>query len=90
MEGLLMPVASGNIAYHVLLIVVLGTVGVVEGYDLALGGSLLVLAKKPSRCRAASRSGSCRYWCIFFGLPESPRLCLSRAIAGRRSTPSIG
>ena len=34
-------------AYHVLLIVVLGTVGFVEGYDLALGGSLLVLAKEP-------------------------------------------
>jgi MFS family permease len=33
--------------YHVLLIVVLGTVGFVEGYDLALGGSLLVLAKVP-------------------------------------------
>ena len=33
--------------YHVLLIVVLGTVGFVEGYDLALGGSLLVLAKEP-------------------------------------------
>jgi putative MFS transporter len=34
-------------AYHVLLIVVLGTVGFVEGYDLALGGSLIVLAKEP-------------------------------------------
>jgi putative MFS transporter len=34
-------------AYHVLLIVVLGTVGFVEGYDLALGGSLIVLAKVP-------------------------------------------
>jgi MFS family permease len=34
-------------AYHVLLIVVLGTVGFVEGYDLALGGSLIVLAKGP-------------------------------------------
>jgi hypothetical protein len=51
-------------AYHVQLIVVLGTVGFVEGYDLALGGSLLVLAKEPLRCRAASRSGSCRCWCI--------------------------
>ncbi len=36
-------------AYHVLLIVVLGTVGFVEGYDLALGGSLIVLAKVPLR-----------------------------------------
>jgi MFS family permease len=34
-------------AYHLLLIVVLGTVGFVEGYDLALGGSLIVLAKGP-------------------------------------------
>jgi MFS family permease len=34
-------------AYHLLLIVVLGTVGLVEGYDLALGGSLIVLAKVP-------------------------------------------
>ncbi len=33
--------------YHILLIVVLGAVGFVEGYDLALGGSLLVLAKGP-------------------------------------------
>jgi MFS family permease len=34
-------------AYHLMLIVVLGTVGFVEGYDLALGGSLIVLAKEP-------------------------------------------
>src|ERR1700761_8240748 len=34
-------------AYHVLIILVLGTVGFVEGYDLALGGSLLVLAREP-------------------------------------------
>jgi MFS family permease len=34
-------------AYHLLLIVVLGTVGFVEGYDLAIGGSLIVLAKGP-------------------------------------------
>ena len=33
--------------YHLQLILVLGTVGFVEGYDLALGGSLLVLAKGP-------------------------------------------
>jgi len=33
--------------YHLQLILVLGAVGFVEGYDLALGGSLLVLAKKP-------------------------------------------
>jgi MFS family permease len=34
-------------AYHVVLIVVLGFVGFIEGYDLALTGSLLVLAKGP-------------------------------------------
>jgi MFS family permease len=34
-------------AYHLQLIFVLGAVGFVEGYDLSLGGSLLVLAKKP-------------------------------------------
>ena len=33
--------------YHVQIILVLGVVGFVEGYDLALGGSLLVLAKEP-------------------------------------------
>jgi putative MFS transporter len=33
--------------YHLVIILVLGTVGFVEGYDLALGGSLLVLAKAP-------------------------------------------
>jgi MFS family permease len=34
-------------AYHLMIILVLGTVGFVEGYDLALGGSLLLLAKAP-------------------------------------------
>ncbi|HEY3849060.1 MAG TPA: MFS transporter [Acetobacteraceae bacterium] len=33
--------------HHLLIILVLGTVGFIEGYDLALGGSLLVLAKAP-------------------------------------------
>lgn len=33
--------------YHLMIILVLGAVGFVEGYDLALGGSLLVLAKQP-------------------------------------------
>jgi MFS family permease len=33
--------------YHVQIILVLGAVGFVDGYDLALGGSLLVLAKEP-------------------------------------------
>ena len=34
-------------SYYLMLILVLGTVGFVEGYDLALGGSLIVLAKQP-------------------------------------------
>src|SRR5690242_2987053 len=34
-------------AYHLMIIVVLGLVAVVDGYDLALTGSLLVLAKEP-------------------------------------------
>ncbi len=38
--------------YHLQLILVLGAVGFVEGYDLALGGSLLVLAKEPLRLTA--------------------------------------
>ena len=33
--------------HHLLITLVLGAVGFVEGYDLALGGSLLVLAKAP-------------------------------------------
>lgn len=33
--------------YHLMIILVLGCVGFVEGYDLAIGGSLLVLAKEP-------------------------------------------
>jgi MFS transporter, putative metabolite:H+ symporter len=33
--------------YHILIIGVLGFVGFVEGYDLAMTGSLLVLAKEP-------------------------------------------
>jgi MFS transporter, putative metabolite:H+ symporter len=33
--------------YHILIIAVLGFVGFVEGYDLAMTGSLLVLAKEP-------------------------------------------
>ena len=34
-------------SYHLRVILVLGTVGFVEGYDLALSGSLLLLAKAP-------------------------------------------
>jgi len=33
--------------YHLVIILVLGAVGFIEGYDLAIGGSLLVLAKAP-------------------------------------------
>src|SRR5215472_7843373 len=33
--------------YHILIIAVLALVGFVEGYDLAITGSLLVLAKEP-------------------------------------------
>jgi hypothetical protein len=33
--------------YHLLVILVLGLVGLVDGYDLAMTGSLLVLAKEP-------------------------------------------
>ena len=32
-------------AHHMMVILVLGTVGFVEGYDVALSGSLLVLAR---------------------------------------------
>jgi MFS family permease len=39
--------------YHLMIILVLGTVGFVEGYDLALGGSLLVLAKQPLHLTAS-------------------------------------
>jgi Major Facilitator Superfamily len=34
-------------AYHLLVILVLGIVGLIDGYDLAMTGSLLVLAKEP-------------------------------------------
>jgi MFS transporter, putative metabolite:H+ symporter len=33
--------------YHLMIIVVLGLVGFIDGYDLVMTGSLLVLAKKP-------------------------------------------
>ena len=39
-------------AHHMTIILVLGAVGFVEGYDLALGGSLLVLAKVPLQLTA--------------------------------------
>src|SRR5258707_6400158 len=34
-------------AYHILIISVLALVGFIEGYDLVMTGSLLVLAKEP-------------------------------------------
>ena len=34
-------------AYHLLIIAVLALVGFIEGYDLVMTGSLLVLAKEP-------------------------------------------
>ena len=34
-------------SYHILIIAVLALVGFIEGYDLVMTGSLLVLAKKP-------------------------------------------
>jgi hypothetical protein len=34
-------------AYHILIIAVLALVGFIEGYDLVMTGSLLVLAKAP-------------------------------------------
>jgi MFS family permease len=39
--------------YHLMIIVVLGLVAVVDGYDLAMTGSLLVLAKAPLHMTAA-------------------------------------
>jgi len=35
-------------AFHVAVILVLGLVGFIDGYDLALTGSLLVLASNPA------------------------------------------
>ncbi|MGH7113320.1 MAG: hypothetical protein ACREE9_02370 [Stellaceae bacterium] len=39
--------------YHVIVILVLGLVGFIEGYDLAVTGSLIVLAKKPLHLTSA-------------------------------------
>ena len=33
--------------YHLMIIAVLGLVGFIDGYDLVMTGSLLVLAKRP-------------------------------------------
>jgi MFS family permease len=46
--------------YHVLIIAVLGLVGFVEGYDLVMTGSLLVLAKAPLHLTDADNR-----WLIF-------------------------
>ncbi len=40
--------------YHMMVILVLGLVGLVDGYDLAMTGSLLVLAKGPLHITPAS------------------------------------
>lgn len=40
-------------SYHVLIIAVLGLVGFIEGYDLVMTGSLLVLAKAPLQLTGA-------------------------------------
>jgi MFS transporter, putative metabolite:H+ symporter len=40
-------------AYHLLVIAVLGLVGFIDGYDLAMTGSLLVLAKRPLHLTAS-------------------------------------
>ena len=47
-------------AYHIGLILVLGLVGFVEGYDLASGGSLLVLAK--GRCTSPAPTSAGSFW----------------------------
>ncbi|MGH7047707.1 MAG: hypothetical protein ACREE2_15100 [Stellaceae bacterium] len=39
--------------YHLMIIAVLGLVGFVDGYDLVMTGSLLVLAKAPLRMTPA-------------------------------------
>jgi MFS family permease len=46
--------------YHVLIIAVLGLVGFIEGYDLVMTGSILVLAKAPLHLTEADNS-----WLIF-------------------------
>jgi MFS transporter, AAHS family, 4-hydroxybenzoate transporter len=46
--------------YHVLIIAVLGLVGFIEGYDLVMTGSLLVLAKAPLHLTDADNR-----WLIF-------------------------
>jgi MFS family permease len=51
--------------YHVLIIAVLGLVGFIEGYDLVLTGSLLVLAKAPLHLTEADNR-----W-LLFGPPAT-------------------
>ena len=48
-------------AYHMMIILVLGAVGFIEGYDLALGGSLLVLAKAAAATDRRRRSAGWRW-----------------------------
>ena len=65
-------------AYHVVMILVLGFVGFIEGYDLALTGSLLVLAKAP--LHMSPDAGSLR-------LPPGPLSSSSSAASRRRRCP---
>jgi MFS family permease len=51
--------------YHVLIIAVLGLVGFIEGYDLVMTGSLLVLAKAPLHLTEADNR-----W-LLFGPPAT-------------------
>jgi len=47
--------------YHLQIILVLGVVGFVEGYDLALGGSLLLLLVLQSACGGGTTTGQTSY-----------------------------
>jgi len=66
--GRSVPTASGILgakldsipfsAYHILIIAVLALVGFIEGYDLVMTGSLLVLAKTPLHLTGPTSNGS--------------------------------
>ena len=62
-------------AYHVVILAVLSLVGFVEGYDLSLTSSLLVLAKAPLHLTGSTSAGS---------LPARPSCCASVASRSRR------
>jgi hypothetical protein len=70
-------------AYHVVIILVLGFVGFIEGYDLALTGSLLVLA--------TIRHRSARPWTLF-GKPFArifPGVIVSFMMVSHTGSPTI-